>query len=74
MKKRFSKVVIPLLGWSAIYSVFKTNSIYSIFTIEFVKELLSGNVYFHLYFLYILIGLYVITPILRVILYNLNIK
>ena len=73
-QKRFSKVVIPLLAWSVIYTVFNTNSIYSIFTIEFVKELLSSNVYFHLYFLYIIIGLYIITPVLRLILHNINIK
>ena len=73
-RNRLHKVVIPLLAWSVIYTVFKTNSIYSIFTIEFVKELLSGNVYFHLYFLYIMIGLYIITPVLRVILDNINIK
>jgi len=73
-QKRFNKVIIPLLAWSVIYTVFKTNSIHSIFTIQFVKELLSSSVYFHLYFLYIIIRLYIVTPVLRAILYKINLK
>jgi surface polysaccharide O-acyltransferase-like enzyme len=67
--KRFYKVLIPLLAWSIIYMLYKTNYDISIlFSTVFVKQLLAEDVYFHLYFLYIIIGLYVITPLLRRIL------
>lgn len=64
--KRFNKVVIPLISWSMIYWIFKNNySVHSIFTVEFVQRLLSDKIFFHLYFLYIIVGLYLITPLLR---------
>lgn len=67
-KKRFSKIAIPLVVWSIVYMIFKTHSIYSIFSIDFLKEFLSGTIIGHLYFLYAISGLYVITPALRRIL------
>jgi len=67
--KRFSKVVIPLVGWSMIYWVFTHEyNVYSLFTATFVQRLLADDIFFHLYFLYIIIGLYLITPLLRRIL------
>lgn len=67
--KRLYKVVIPLFAWSIIYMIFKTNyNLYSVFTVDFVKQFLSANIYYHLYFLDLIIGLYLITPFLRKIL------
>lgn len=67
--KRFSKVVIPLVAWSMIYWVFKNNyNVLSLFTVSFVQQLFANKIYFHLYFLYVIIGLYLITPLLRRIL------
>lgn len=73
-KKRFLKIVIPLIVWSAVFMAVKTGSIYSVFTFEFFKDFFAGNIYIHLYFLYVIIGLYAVTPILRRILPHINIK
>jgi surface polysaccharide O-acyltransferase-like enzyme len=71
--KRFSKVVIPLVAWSMIYWIFVNNyNIYSVFTVDFVQRFLADKIFFHLYFLYIIIGLYLITPLLRRILEHAN--
>lgn len=73
--KRFSKVVIPLFAWSILYMIFKTNyDISSIFSKVFIKEFLTESIYYHLYFLYIIIGLYIITPLLRRILACANLR
>jgi surface polysaccharide O-acyltransferase-like enzyme len=75
ISKRSSKVVIPLLAWSIIYIVYKTNyDISSIFSTVFIKDFLAENIYYHLYFLYIIVGLYIITPLLRRILAHTNVR
>jgi surface polysaccharide O-acyltransferase-like enzyme len=54
-----------------IYWIFTQKyNVSSIFTIDFVQRFLADKIYFHLYFLYIILGLYLITPILRRILAN----
>lgn len=69
LKKRFQKVLIPLLAWSIIYlwwdgSLAETGSLWSGF--KFILRIfLTTPAHFHLWFLYVLIGLYVITPVLR---------
>ncbi len=71
--KRFIKVVIPLVAWSMIYMIFANNyNIFSIFTVDFVQKFWSNKIFYHLYFLYYIIGLYLITPLLRRILAHAN--
>lgn len=71
--KRFKKVIIPLIAWSMIYMVFTNNyNILSIITVNFVKQFLADKIYYHMYFLYIILGLYLITPLLRRILVHAN--
>ncbi len=71
--KRFGKVFVPLVAWSMIYWIFVNNyDVFSVFTIDFVRRFLADTIYYHLYFLYIIIGLYLITPLLRRILANAN--
>ncbi len=56
-----------------IYMVFAHKyDVFSIFTLEFVQKFLSNNVFYHLYFLYYIIGLYLITPLLRRVLAHAN--
>lgn len=66
-KKRFLRIIIPFAVWIAIYLVW-------VFCFSPVKEitfrhiswcLVTGNVYYHLWFLFLLPGLYVFTPFLR---------
>lgn len=69
--KRFNKVVVPLLAWSIFYVFWKAYyesssqlSLYSFFSIAL------SPAYYHLWFLYAIIGLYLFMPILRVVVNN----
>lgn len=69
-KKRLKKILIPFLFWSLIYFLWiQRNSLGQInlhVLLEGAKTFLQGGVYYHLYFLYYLLGLYIVTPIIRV--------
>lgn len=65
--KRLAKLVPPLLAWSAIYLAWD-----SLFTAdsrpwwEYLLAPLHGAVHYHLWFLYEILRLYLVVPILRV--------
>jgi len=66
LKKRLGKIVPPFLFWSLIYSLFNRyvlNNELLVIT-KVVKDIFYGSEY-HLWFIYALIGVYLITPILR---------
>lgn len=71
-RKRFMKVGVPTIFWSAIYlllsvEVYRNGSMapFGIF-LSMLKAMYLGDVEIHLWFLYILIGIYLVVPILRV--------
>lgn len=68
--KRLIKIVIPLCIYSFIYIfVFRHNYSLEIFKPmnlkNAIKSILEGNVYYHLWFVYMIIGLYLCTPFLK---------
>ncbi len=71
LKKLYSKnilrIVTSFIFWSAIYSVFTNILKYNTFNQEVLKHMvisfITGN--YHLWFLFMIVGLYIITPILR---------
>ncbi len=69
-KKRIKRVFIPFLFWALVYFVytFRYNFRDGIELPWYdIKNLfLTGDVYFHLWFVSMILGLYVFTPILRV--------
>jgi len=71
-RKRFMKVGIPTLFWSVAYLLWSVeayrNGTMSPWRImlSMLKAIYTGNVEIHLWFLYILIGIYLATPILRI--------
>ncbi len=69
-RRRMGKVVIPLLAWSALYAIWRmTFHGQSLTLVEFSRQLLGGmggSAWIHLWFLYLIVSLYLITPILRV--------
>lgn len=70
-KKRFFKVVIPLIVWSFIYIIaikFGANKDINIF--KHLIASLNRPEYFHLWFLYTIIGIYLILPIIKVFIKN----
>lgn len=67
-KKRFHKVIVPLLAWSIIYIFWKHyyESSAPLSAFSFYSIILSPT-YYHLWFLYTIIGIYLFMPILRII-------
>lgn len=66
-KKRIKRVGIPLLVWSVLYILWEYFYWFKSFApIDLVKNFLAPNIYYHLYFLYVILGLYIVAPILRV--------
>lgn len=70
-RKRFVKVGIPTLFWSAAYLLWSVKA-YTDGTmnplsvgLSMLKVMYLGDVEIHLWFLYILIGIYLVVPILR---------
>ncbi len=71
-RKRFVKVGIPTLFWSVFY-LFWSVEAYSNGTmgplavmLSMLKTMYLGDVEIHLWFLYVLIGIYLVVPILRI--------
>jgi len=71
--KRISKVFLPLIIWSILYILWKmyyegssSISFYSFYSLALTPA------YYHLWFLYAIIGLYLYVPILRVLVQNSN--
>ncbi len=66
-KKRFLKVVIPLLAWSFFYLILKKYGLNQ--NINIIKEMfisLNHPQFYHLWFLYTIIGIYLFLPILKI--------
>jgi surface polysaccharide O-acyltransferase-like enzyme len=73
--KRLSKVVIPLVVWSIVYILWKRFYADGIaLSITSFYSFLLKPEYYHLWFLYVIIGLYLYTPILRVLVQNATIE
>ncbi len=66
-KKRFYRVGLPLIFWTIFYFFWSFNIRGTPFTLDNVLQgLLSGS-YPLLWFLYLMVGLYLITPMLRIL-------
>lgn len=66
--KRLPRLVIPLVVWSIIYELFQfyTDKGYGSFNlITALKTFYQGPLVFHFWFLYMMIGIYLIYPILN---------
>ncbi len=68
-QKRLARIFIPIafwsiffLGWTVLQSSFRGEAIT---TLDLMKKLLSGKPYFHMWFLYMILGLYLFTPFFR---------
>jgi len=64
--KRFSKIAVPFITWSVFYLIWRAWLIRDIASLgQGIALFLSGPVYYHLWFMYLIIGLYLVTPILK---------
>lgn len=66
LKRRFSRVVIPALFWMVIYSYYNFRANGSPASVaEAIRGIVERPVHYHLWFIYLIIGLYLVYPILR---------
>lgn len=66
-RRRFVKVLFPFLAWAGIYLVYRViMKSEAIGPTDMVDALVMGPVYYHLWFIQMILGLYLATPILRV--------
>jgi len=67
--RRINRLLIPLLFWSTFYlfwSYLKSNALGKPFETEkMFSDILSGRPYYHMWYLYMVFGLYLFTPYLR---------
>ncbi|MFZ4635612.1 MAG: acyltransferase, partial [Saprospiraceae bacterium] len=65
LKRRFARVVIPSLFWMLVYSFYNhaANGTPATWA-DAVRGLISGPVHYHLWFVYLIVGLYVTYPVL----------
>lgn len=66
VRKRFTRVLIPALVWMAAYQVYNHLAHHNPETIgQALAGILEGPVHYHLWFVYLILGLYLMYPILR---------
>lgn len=73
-KKRFSRVLIPFIAWVIIYGLLRIFGEKSATFTSYISDTLNGSPYEHLWFFYMILGLYAVTPILYKIKNKLSVK
>ncbi len=67
-KKRLARIGLAFVFWSAIYFVWSYFADHTAVTLNYViKTLLNGGAYYQFWFIYLIVGLYLITPVLRIL-------
>jgi surface polysaccharide O-acyltransferase-like enzyme len=66
-KKRWNRIGLPFLFWGAIYFAWDCYADHLALTSNFVFQGILSGPYFHFWYLYMIVGLYLLTPILRII-------
>ena len=66
-KKRLSRIGVPFLFWGATYFAWRFFANGEVLTINSIVQGILTGPYYQFWFLYLLLGLYLVTPILRVI-------
>ncbi|MDR0940761.1 MAG: acyltransferase family protein [Bacteroidales bacterium] len=70
-QKRFTRIVIPFVFWSFVYVVIgilrrgDADFLTALWNSNFWERLLKGTISFHLWYVYMLIGLLVLVPVLN---------
>ena len=70
---RFKKVIVPFLAWSVIYLVWQNGyANYTFFNAikAIILSMITGSVYYHFWFLYALISIYLFVPLLQVFVHS----
>lgn len=73
-KKRASRLLPAIVFWTFVYIIFRD---YTEDEFEFpnaIKSIIKGTPYYHLWYIYMLIGLYLVTPFIRQMISVLNVE
>ncbi len=73
-RKRLDRIALPFIFWTIIYFAWSFTILGKPFTLTKIGEGLLGGSYAHLWYLYLLMGLYALTPVLRVLVKHLDRK
>jgi surface polysaccharide O-acyltransferase-like enzyme len=75
-RKRLNKVLIPLVFWSFFYSAWRMLRSYistgSIDVVDILLDAINGEAFYHLWFIFMILGLYTLTPFFRSIVKLIN--
>ncbi|MEG0755604.1 MAG: acyltransferase family protein, partial [Oscillospiraceae bacterium] len=67
--KSILRIVVALVAWGTVYAMWTQRPTNGVYTIQWLwgalKSVLLGDTHYHLWFLYMIIGLYLLTPFLR---------
>jgi surface polysaccharide O-acyltransferase-like enzyme len=63
--RRLPRILVPFLFWTQIYILLTLYQGSKQTYIELLYKSISGPAYYHLWFVYTLIGLYIVTPLIR---------
>jgi surface polysaccharide O-acyltransferase-like enzyme len=66
-KKRFNRIGLPIIFWGAAYFAWRYFVNSEVLTSNSIIQGILAGPYYHFWYLYALIGLYLLTPVLRVI-------
>jgi surface polysaccharide O-acyltransferase-like enzyme len=67
LKKRFLRIMAPFVVWGTVYFFWKVHGHFSLTeVIQLVKDFITGPVYYHLWFIYTIAGIYLAAPVFRV--------
>lgn len=66
-KKRFHRIGLPFIFWSIIYFFWNSYLRSAPLTFDSALDAAFSGAYVHLWFMYLLVGLYLVTPLLRIL-------
>ncbi|MBN2259839.1 MAG: acyltransferase family protein, partial [Clostridiales bacterium] len=70
LKKRFNRIALPFFFWTAIYFIYRHAVLNEAITFTSIVNGLETGAYYHFWFIYVIMGIYLITPMLRVFIAN----
>jgi len=69
-KKRMNRILLPLVFWSVFFTIFSIY-VYDFFSIkDIIARLYIGEPYYHLWYLFLILGIYFVTPLISLVYKN----
>jgi surface polysaccharide O-acyltransferase-like enzyme len=73
-RKRLDRIALPFIFWTVVYFAWAFTVLGRPLTLFSIGQGLLNGSYFHLWYIYLLMGLYAVTPVLRVLIKHLDRK